>query len=154
MTLHFSYGANMDTAGMRKRCPGAVALGVAILEGHRFLITSSGYASVLRAPGMAVHGVLWRLTPRDLAALNIFESLGSGLYRRATLPVRVSGKRVQALVYVARERGEGRPKPGYVVLVVKAARDWGLPARYVRSLQRWSPSAWRGKHPAETGAIA
>ena len=29
--------------------------------------------------------MLWRLKPRDLAALNIFESLDSGLYRRTML---------------------------------------------------------------------
>ena len=29
MTLYFAYGANMERAAMRKRCPGATALGIA-----------------------------------------------------------------------------------------------------------------------------
>ena len=33
MTLYFAYGANMERAAMRKRCPGAAALGVAVLRG-------------------------------------------------------------------------------------------------------------------------
>jgi hypothetical protein len=153
MTLHFSYGANMDRAGMARRCPGARALGPAILDGYRFVITTDGYASVARAAGQCVHGVLWRLTPRDVAALNIFESLASGLYRGAVLPVRFGRVRRAATVYVGR-RQEGKPKPGYLAQIVAAARDWKLPEGHIRNLERWSASAWRGRHPAETGDIA
>jgi gamma-glutamylcyclotransferase (GGCT)/AIG2-like uncharacterized protein YtfP len=163
MTLHFSYGANMDRAAMAKRCTGAVALGAALLDGYRFTITADGYASIAPASGSRVHGVLWRLTPRALAALNIFESLDSGLYRRVVLPVRIGGKRRPALVYLGRSRParapgagapKGRPQPGYIEQVVRSARAWDLPDDYVRTLERWSPAAWRGKHPAETGQIA
>jgi hypothetical protein len=152
MPLHFSYGANMDRAGMAKRCPGANPLGAAVLGNFRFVITADGYASVSPAPGESVHGVLWKLTPRDLAALNIFESLDSGLYRHVMLPVRIGGRRMQAGVYLGR-RHEGKPKPGYLELIVAAAREWNLPESHIMQLQRWSASAWRGKHPAETGAI-
>ena len=160
MTLHFSYGANMDRAAMARRCTGAVALGPAILDGYGFVISTDGYASVAPASGSRVHGVLWRLTPRDLAALNVFESLDSGLYRRAVLPVRIGGTRKSALVYLGRagragaRAPEGRPRPGYIEQVVRSARAWDLPEDYVRALERWSPAAWRGKHPAETGDIA
>lgn len=152
MTLHFSYGANMDRAGMAKRCPGAKALGRAILDGYRFVITSDGYASVTPARGCAVHGVVWRLTPRDLAALNSFESLSSGLYRSVPMPVLLGNARVRATVYVGRA-GEGKPKPGYLETIMDAARGWRLPAEYIEGLERWRASGWRGKHPAETGDI-
>ena len=154
MTLHFAYGANMDRAAMAKRCPGAVARGPAVLGGYRFVITTDGYASVAPASGAVVHGVLWRLTARDLAALNVFESLNSGLYRRAIMPVRIGGKRQSALVYLGRNRGVGRPRPGYIDNVVRAARDWTLPEDHIRDLERWAPASWRGRHPAETGHIA
>ena len=97
MTLYFAYGANMERAAMRRRCPGATALGPARLSGWRYAI-AEGYGSVARAPGRRVFGVLWRLTPRDLAALNIFESLDSGLYRRAMLTVELDGQRARASV--------------------------------------------------------
>ena len=32
-----------------------------------------------------------------------------------------------ALVYIASRQGEGTPRPGYIGLVVEAARDWQLP---------------------------
>ena len=64
-TLHFAYGANMSRAVMKKYAPGARALGVAELAGHRFVITADGYASVEPARAQSVHGVLWRITPRE-----------------------------------------------------------------------------------------
>lgn len=146
MLLHFAYGSNMSRALMR-RCPTAREVGPAMLENHRFIITRDGYASVLPRPGAVVHGVLWRLGPRDLAALDRYEGVDSGLYRRATLPVRACTRRVAALVYVARSRRAGRPKPGYQALVVAAARDLNLPRDYVDALMRWDTGelAWPAK---------
>jgi len=152
--LHFAYGSNMDRAAMRRRCPGASAVGVAWLDNWRFIVTRDGYASVVPARGEIVHGVLWRLTPRDLAAVNAYESLDSGLYARRMLAVRHAGGRVQALLYVARERCAGRPRPGYQDIVVAAARDWNFPPDYVRDLARWSPSRLAGARAAEVREVA
>src|SRR3954451_20459022 len=137
--LHFAYGSNMDRAAMARRCPGAQALGPAALYNWRFIVSRDGYASIVPASGATVHGVLWRLSSRDLAALNAYESLDSGLYRRRMLPVRREAGRVQALVYVGRDQRPGRPRPGYQDAVIAAARDWDLAHDYVRSLTRWSP---------------
>jgi hypothetical protein len=152
MTLYFAYGANMEQGAMRVRCPGATVLGTARLSGWRYVI-ASGYGSVERAAGRAVFGVLWRLTPRDLAALNIFESLDSGLYRRAILTVEAGPKRERALVYIGRGGGKPHPMPGYQERLVEAARGWRLPGRYVEELRRLVP-AYRGARPAETGELA
>jgi hypothetical protein len=138
MTLHFAYGANMSRAVMRRYAPGARALGVAELADYRFVITADGYASVKPARAATVHGVLWRITPRDRVLLDAWENIQAGLYRAEMLPVRCAGRRVSALVYVARPGGEGRPKPGYMEFVIAAAREWEMPADTLDSLQRWS----------------
>jgi gamma-glutamylcyclotransferase (GGCT)/AIG2-like uncharacterized protein YtfP len=140
MTLHFAYGSNMSRALMRPRCPSAREIGTAMLDGFRFIVTGDGYASVLRAPGERVHGLLWRLTPRDLAALNAYEGLDHGLYRAVTLPVRVGAARASApaLVYVGRSRVPGVPRPGYLECVLVAARELDLPVAYVDTLTRWA----------------
>jgi hypothetical protein len=153
MSAYFAYGSNISAALMRRRCPGAVALGPAELPGWRFCITRDGFASVVPEAGGLTHGVLWRLAPRDLAALNAYESLDSGLYGRRILPIIFGGVRRPALVYVARERRQGRPAPGYLALVVQAARDWRLPAAYIRSLERRASSAWTGARRAEPGEV-
>jgi hypothetical protein len=137
--LHFAYGSNMHRAVMRKHAPGAVALGIARLEDYRFVITADGYASVAPHPRGFVHGLLWRLTARDRVTLDRWENIAHGLYRAKMLPVIVAGKRRRALVYIARARPRGAPRPGYMEIVVRAARECQLPADYVASLQRWIP---------------
>lgn len=149
--LHFAYGSNMSRAGMRRRCPTAVARGIAQLSGWRLIVTRDGYASIVPARAGTVHGVLWQLAPRDVAALDAYESLDSGLYVRRVLPVSWNGRRIQALAYVGRERSEGRPRPGYRELVVAAAREWDLPAPYIRALERGLPSRRQAACAAEAG---
>jgi hypothetical protein len=139
---------------MRARCPGAVAFATATLPGWRFVINRDGYGSIAPKRGGVVHGVLWRLGARDLAAINAYENVAGGLYVRRRLPVRFSSRCRQALVYLAVRPGEGTPRPGYMAIVVAAARDWALPEPYVRSLRRWSPSALAGARAKGMGDLA
>jgi cation transport regulator ChaC len=153
MTLHFAYGSNMSRSLMQARCRDAQPLGIASLAGWRFVINREGYGSIAPYPGGRVLGVLWRLSVRDLAAINAYESVSTGFYLRHHLAVRLGPRQAAALVYITRQGGEGRPRPSYIDVVVKAARDWDLPERYVQSLARWSPSAWRGTRARDTGEI-
>jgi hypothetical protein len=153
MTLYFAYGSNMSRTLMQTHCPAASDVGTAVLDGHRFVITADGYASIEPRAGGVVHGVLWRLTPRDIAALNIYESIDAGLYCSRRLLVRHGSGRHSALVYIARRRGHGKPKPGYLELVVAAARAWGFPHSYVGELKRWAASGLRAARAVSTGEI-
>jgi hypothetical protein len=152
MMLHFAYGANMSRAVMRRHAAQAYPLGAAELPNHRFVITVDGYGSVEARRAQTVHGVLWRITPRDRVTLDAWENLGGGLYRAEMLPVRCAGRRVSALVYLARPSAAGRPKPGYMELVVAAAREWALPDAYVCSLERWSALRPLGSGARKLGA--
>jgi hypothetical protein len=104
--LHFAYGSNMIVPMMRRMCPAARCEGRAVLPGYRVFIIQEGYASIRRAPasGSCVHGVLWRLTSRDLAALNAYENLAGGLYRAAMMSV------IAAKAYT--DQVESRALPG------------------------------------------
>jgi gamma-glutamylcyclotransferase (GGCT)/AIG2-like uncharacterized protein YtfP len=153
MTLHFAYGSNMSRTLMTARCRGAEAIGTATLAGWRFVINPEGFGSIAPHPGGRVHGVLWRLSARDLAAVNAYESVDSGLYVRRRLTVRCGETQAMALVYIAHRQGEGVPRPGYIPLVVEAAREWQLPEPYIRSLARWAPSRWRGMRAKDTGEV-
>jgi hypothetical protein len=149
--LHFAYGANMSRAVMRKYAPAARALGGATLAGHRFVITADGYASVEPARAQTVYGVLWRITPRDRVMLDAWENVGGGLYRGETLLVRGAGGPRPALVYFARRSADGRPQPGYIELVVAAAREWDLPQSYIRSLQAFASARPLGPDARKIG---
>lgn len=138
MTLHFAYGSNMNRALMQSHAPEAKPLGIATLQGFRFLIMADGYASVERAASDVVHGVLWQITPHDRVTLDVWEDIEHGLYRAEMLPVRHDGKQVTALVYIGRTDRPGLPQPGYIEAVIEAARDWKLPDDYVRFLEGWN----------------
>ncbi|MFL9824563.1 gamma-glutamylcyclotransferase family protein [Rhodoplanes sp. SY1] len=154
MTLCFAYGSNISRALMRRRCPTAREIGVGVLDGHAVIVNDDGYATVVPAAGGRVEGVLWRLGPRDRAALNAYERTDIGLYRAVTLPVRLARRRVPALVYVARSRRAGKPRPGYMALVVGAAREVGLSAAHVAALARMAPAGLSGARGREIGEIA
>jgi hypothetical protein len=154
VTFYFAYGSNFDCRAMKRRCPGARAVGPAVLEGYRFFIGPGGGGSVAPALGSQVHGVLWRITPRDRAALNSYERIDKGLYEVCTVPVREGSRRVAAVIYILRCRTPGRLRPGYIDLVAAAARGWGLPEGYIRDIERWSRSPPPGAGSMDIGGFA
>jgi gamma-glutamylcyclotransferase (GGCT)/AIG2-like uncharacterized protein YtfP len=126
----------MDRAHMKKMCPQAEPLGVAEIDHHTFFVSHGGYGSIGRKRNSAVKGVLWKISARDLAALDAYEAVGDGLYQHAFLPVKFDGKLMKALVYVANDPRPGRCRPQYRELVLSAARGWNLPDDYLRGLDK------------------
>jgi hypothetical protein len=153
MRPYFAFGANMEVAGMARRCPGARPLGRAELDHHRFAIVHPGYATVMPARGSRVHGVLWMLGVRDLAILDAYENLPSGLYGREERPVRHSGRLMRAIIYFVRNPKPASVRPGYLEdCVLPAARHWELPADYIKGIEAFIMPAgarepWRGAKP-------
>ena len=144
MPLSFAYGSNMDAIAMAARCPGSRPLGPARLPRHRFLVNADGYATVVRDPRRSVWGLLWDLSLADVAALDRYESVATGLYAKVVQPVLTAGGPKRALVYVGRSADPGRPGPGYMEAVVAAARAAGAPADDLRELGGWLPNASLG----------
>lgn len=119
----------MIVAAMRERCPGARFLGIGRLPNHRFRIVRSGYASLAWEQGAAAYGVLWSVAPRDERALDEYEEISAGLYRRVFFSVeRVDeGDWMTALVYLATDASPGRARRGYLAPILDAAQAHGLP---------------------------
>lgn len=151
---YFAYGSNMNRAAMMQRCPDARAIGPATLAGYRFFVGVDGWGSVKSSAGDTVHGVLWDLTPRCVAALHAYELLHAGLYDVRHLSVRTSARLMPAMVYLLRRRKSGMPKPGYVEMIASAARAWKLPEAYIRSVERWSRSRFTGARVIDSGDLA
>jgi AIG2-like family len=131
----------MDRAAMAARCPASKPLGSARLARHRFIVTSDGYASVVRDPRRTVWGLLWDIAFADMPALDRYESVASGLYVKLTQSVITERGARRALIYVGRSAGTGQPRPGYLKGVVAAAREAGLPADYIAEVEAWSPQS-------------
>jgi gamma-glutamylcyclotransferase (GGCT)/AIG2-like uncharacterized protein YtfP len=136
MPLYFAYGANMDTAGMARRCPSSTPVGLARLPRHRWIISSDGYANVVRDPRREVQGMLWDLALSDVPTLDRFEDVPR-LYRKVLQPVITQKGARRALVYVGRASEAGRPRPGYLDLVLKAAESAGLAPAQIAGMKAY-----------------
>lgn len=135
MPLCFAYGSNLDTAAMQARCPASRVVGPARLKRHRLIISADGYATVLRDPRSEVLGLLYDIAAADMAALDRYEAVGQGLYRKILQSVVTPGGPRRAIVYVGRSSEPGRPRPGYLEGVVAAAAALGFPAGYLAALR-------------------
>jgi gamma-glutamylcyclotransferase (GGCT)/AIG2-like uncharacterized protein YtfP len=132
--LVFAYASNLDAAQMRARCPSARALCRARLKGHALTFGGvsarwgGAVASVVRARGHAVEGLLYALTAADLEALDGFEGRPWMYERRAHVVTTEGGARRRAFVYALRALGPGPrpPAPRYVEVVVQAYERLGF----------------------------
>ncbi|MFZ0694831.1 MAG: gamma-glutamylcyclotransferase family protein, partial [Alphaproteobacteria bacterium] len=146
--LYFAYGANMAVRDMRSRCPGAKRLGTAKLRNFRFRINRDGHATVVPDARKTVFGALWRLTVRDLRALDAFEEIDRGIYIRTRVDVRPPrGGTIPAIIYLAANAEPGRPQRRYIRGIVESARNLKFPAAYRRELSQWEAPQRPGGSP-------
>jgi gamma-glutamylcyclotransferase len=143
--LLFAYGALMDPRRMRRLCPGARPDGTARLRHHAIAFTrysrseKGGVADVVPALGESVWGALYVIRQSCLAALDRYENAPQA-YRRETLVViDEQGAEHEATVYVANRTGEFAPSRAYRDLIVRGARERGLPDEYVQGLEAVRP---------------
>lgn len=138
-TYYFAYGSNMDARQMRVRCPDAARVSVGTIAGWRFRINTRGVATIVPEDGGTVHGILWRLSETDEQALDVCEGVGSGLYSKKTIDVRLKdGSRLNALVYVAQDNDPGKPRQGYLERILAAALNNSFPPDYIEELRTWA----------------
>lgn len=131
--LYFAYGSNLQRAGMLSRCPAALPLGRAVLADHGLVFRR--WADVVPLAGAGVAGGLWRVTPACEAALDDYEDVAAGLYRRVLLPVWPEGAAgpVEALVYRMTATHMARPEPAYLATILAGCRDFGFDDAAVRA---------------------
>jgi hypothetical protein len=124
--LYFAYGSNLCRAGMGARCPAAEALGRAALPDHRLVFRT--WADIEPCVGTEVAGGLWRITPSCEAALDLYEDLAGGLYRRVLARVWREGaaEPAEALVYRMTATTREPPDPAYLATMLQGCRDFGL----------------------------
>ena len=135
---YFAYGANMSVQGMAVRCPGARVLGPATLDGHAFRINANHFATIVPAAGKRVHGILWLLRDEHRAALDEYEGVPFGMYRRHSLRVTTDdGDPRTALAYIARDATPTRTRGEYLDVILAAARAHGFPPEYVDEIADW-----------------
>jgi len=136
---YFAYGSNMNLEQMALRCPGACMVGLVRKPGWRYLINQRGYVTALDDPDAETSGCLWTLTEEHWAALDRYEGVAGGFYRRVDCEVFLldSNEPVQSIAYRAANEMPGTPTAIYAGVVIEGARQIGLPEDYLEFLESW-----------------
>jgi gamma-glutamylcyclotransferase (GGCT)/AIG2-like uncharacterized protein YtfP len=140
---YFAYGSNMDPEQIAARAPGARLVSPARLRGYRLAFTRRGSNSdagvdVVADAGREAWGVLYKITPDDLTAIDKFEGVPTA-YKRLELAVEVGDDQqtVRAWVYVVTVpdlKADLRPRRAYLQRMLAGARARGLPSTWLAHL--------------------
>lgn len=142
--LYFSFGSNMSSSQMARRCPTAEKLSNGEIRGMEIVFNrigdyrDGGVASIATSNSKKakVCGVIWSVSRDELEALDAEEIPTS--YRRITLPVlrHDDGTNVDCEVYVAfPEPGPIHPDAEYLELMISAAKSADLPDSCILRLE-------------------
>ena len=93
MTLYAAYGSNLDPARMGERCPHSPLQTTGWLEGWRLTFGGEEHgwdgalATIVQDPFEQVFVAVYDVTPEDEAALDGWESVDTGLFRKTKVRV-------------------------------------------------------------------
>ena len=121
---YLAYGSNLHVAQMQRRCPGAIAVGTAWLDGWRLAFHGSktgAYLTIIPDSRARTPVGVWKITKAHEAALDRYEGFPVFYYKenmRVHLtPLLTNGRErdVDAMVYIMDPaRPAGVPSQAYV----------------------------------------
>jgi len=136
--LHFAYGSNLSFAQMDSRCPENTQMGIGTLHGYRWIISSRGYANVVKSDSDYVMGRIYKINKRDEDRLDKKEGYNSipSCYDKETLSIIADGVSCDCFVYVDPVIQEGPPKNEYIDKINAGLVDSKFPDEYVEKYIR------------------
>ena len=145
--LYAAYGSNLDPQQMADRCPHSPLRGTGWISGWRLTFGGEGWdgalPTVVEEELSQVFVALYDVTDADEAALDVWESADSGLYRKIRLTIATLDGEQVAWVYVLNDFEGGTPSARTIGLLSDAAEAAGAPDDYVRELRsRPCNSGW------------
>jgi gamma-glutamylcyclotransferase (GGCT)/AIG2-like uncharacterized protein YtfP len=139
--MYAAYGSNMNPAQMAARCPHSPQRGTGWLEGWRLtfggedLSWESALGTVVEDADERVFVVLYDLSEADEAALDSWDGVTLGYYRKLKVRVATLDGDVLAWLYVVNAYEGGLPSAMYLATMAEAAEAAGAPADYVSELR-------------------
>ena len=144
---YFAYGSNMQTATFRDRrgVPFSRAI-PARVPGWRIVFDKppvvpggAAVANIVADPAAVVFGVLYEITPEDLAHVELTEGVLIGNYHRVEVKAESLGAAVLATTAasVASDLHDSTrvPSDRYMGCVIAGAEEHGLPSAYISYLR-------------------
>ena len=121
---YLAYGSNLHVAQMQRRCPGAIAVGTAWLDGWRLAFRGSktgAYLTIIPDSRARTPVGVWKINATHEQALDRYEGFPT-FYRKETMQVHLTpltargrARDVEAMVYImATDRPRGVPSQYYV----------------------------------------
>ena len=85
----------MNLEQMSRRCPGAILGDIGYLQDWRYFINGRGYAGIEEYKGGVIWGCLWTLTDPHWLALDQYEGVAGGYYKRKILSIVIEKNKEQ-----------------------------------------------------------
>jgi gamma-glutamylcyclotransferase (GGCT)/AIG2-like uncharacterized protein YtfP len=148
MSLYAAYAGNLDPRLMSRRAPHSPLRGTGWLTGWRLtfggeemgwegaLATIAEASPVDPAADAQVFVALYDIAPMDEDALDRWEGVGLGIYRRTRVRVHTLEGDVAAWAYVLNGYEGGLPSARYLGEIADAAEMAGAPHDYVMALRK------------------
>jgi len=111
---------------MQHRCPNAELIGVGVLNNFKFALHH--YANIVNDDREKTYGVLWRITYKDLKALDSDEGLHDH-YNRIPVEVHSKGRMFRATTYIMDPayKPNSDANDNYIKAIAKGYSEHGIP---------------------------
>lgn len=116
--LYFAYGSNLNMSQMGQRCPQAKPLGAAYFPNWRLVFRGVADIEYTTDNNSLLPVGIWDVTDQCLNALDAYEGVESGLYRR----VDINGM----LTYRMNSKGIHQPSSFYFDIIKLGYEDFDL----------------------------
>ena len=142
MTLYAAYGPNMDPRTMMERCPHSPLQSTGWLQGWRLTFGGEEYgwdgslATIVEDPFEQVFVAVFDVTDEDVAQMDDWESVATGLYLKIQVRIATMLGEVVAWTYVLDAYEGGMPSASYLGILADAAEAADAPVDYVSALRR------------------
>ncbi len=100
--LYIAYGSNLNLPQMAHRCPAAKVVGASEIKDYALVFRGGRHGAVATiepCEGSSVPVLLWKITPRDEQALDVYEGYPS-FYEKQSMELPLDDRTVSAMVYV------------------------------------------------------
>ena len=135
-TFYLAYGSNLSVGQMLYRCPNAIYVGTAEIDGYELLFKGSktgSYLTIEKNTGSMVPVAVWRISAEDEKNLDRYEGCPR-FYYKTRIPVKVRnlltgrlGPEVDGIIYIMHEeRSMGIPTGEYYNTCLEGYRRFGF----------------------------
>ena len=100
--LYIAYGSNLNLPQMAHRCPSAKVVVASEIKDYALVFRggrNGAVATIEPCEGSSVPVLLWKITPKDEAALDVYEGFPR-FYDKELMELPLDGQSVSAMVYV------------------------------------------------------